>query len=70
MNVNDATEQEKAEIKIIHEEFHMMNLDSGQEKVKKLKQEFIPVINEKIGDRFANVSLSLELIAFLLLTPR
>lgn len=56
MNVNDATEQEKAEIKIVHEEFYMMNLDSGQEKVKKLKQEFIPVINEKIGDRFANVS--------------
>ena len=56
MNVNDATEQEKAEIKIVHEEFYMMNLDSGQEKVKKLKQEFIPVINEKIGDRLANVS--------------
>ena len=55
VNVMDAIEQEKAQIKIVQEEFHLL---------KKLKDEFIPIIKEKIGERFDNVLEDAALIAF------
>ena len=55
----DLTEEDrqklKKEVKIVHENFKLSNVATGKEKTEKLQKDFVPVIKQKIIERFSNL---------------